>query len=238
MQSEDQTTHVMNKQGVELAELAREYGVLREYFAQFLKNPERTTRFFRSLDPMTWFEDLKVEATKVGAVLHLIPRLVVDYRVPHEHAVRLASGIDDVKDSGVKEMIHKTIYNEYGKKCKGVANLGYLYQLPEKRKEVKETIVLVKWNPAEHTTASCAQVAEWALGQGLQKTLPHVVFAIGAQRKNLELPQSKHFSIGESTGCTVDEHSHRICEIQSTGLPDVTTPYVIKNGSTWLAFRR
>src|SRR5665647_1400496 len=87
MQSANQTKHVMNKHGVQLAQLARQYGVPREAFVKFLKDKEKTNKLFEELITADkWFEKLQAEAQKIGARVYLIPKLVVDYKQSHNDA--------------------------------------------------------------------------------------------------------------------------------------------------------
>lgn len=180
MQPENtQVKHVMNRHGVELAQLARNFGTSREDFVSFLKDKQRTGEFFGMLDNYNWFIKLQAEAEKVGGRVHLISNLVVDYSRPHNKAA-MAGGPQTGPNSNVLKV-------------------DYKYE-PLDRKKVTKTILLFNW-PTPY--GSYKKAVKWGLSNGLHKTTPHVPFAIGEQfpKLNYELGPNPMYVV-ETTGST------------------------------------
>ena len=178
--------HVTNRQGVQLADFAREEKVSREQFAQFLKDEQRRKKFFEEIrNGNDWFLKLQKSAEKIGGRVYLIPKLVVDYTRPHNEAA-MAGGPQTGSNYNVLKVADK-------------------YQ-PSENKATEETIVLFNWPKGG---GSYSKAIEWGLSNGLLRTTPHVSFAIGEQKLNLnyELGPNPMYVV-ETTGCSFEGHSN------------------------------
>ena len=117
--------HVTNRQGVQLADFAREEKVSREQFALFLKDEKRRKKFFEEImNGDNWFQKLEANAKVIGARVYLIPKLVVDYKKTHNESA-MAGGPET-----------PSYYN--------VFKVADKYQ-PSENKVTEETIVLFNW---------------------------------------------------------------------------------------------
>ncbi|MEO5646376.1 MAG: hypothetical protein ABIO57_01230 [Candidatus Paceibacterota bacterium] len=180
MQSE-KTKHVTNKQGTQFAALARKFGVSREDFAGFIKDEKKVKTLFESMNTETdaWFESLQAAATKIGARLHLITNLVVDYSKSHNDAA-MAGGPQTESSYNVLKVSDK-------------------YQ-PSENKLTNETIVLLNYPKGG---GNYGKTVQWGLENGLRKTTPHASFAVGEHKTklNYELGPNPMYVV-ETTGCT------------------------------------
>lgn len=179
MQPNKKVKHVMNRQGFHFAEKARENGVPRENFAQFINDPVRLGKFFDELkNGDNWFEKLQIEAQKIGARVHLL-KVRVDYTKTHNEAA-MAGGPQTGSDYNVLKVADK-------------------YQ-PSENKVIDETIILFNWINGD---GNYPKTVEWGLQNGLLKTTPHVSFAIGEQfpKLNYELGPNPMYVV-ETTGCS------------------------------------
>lgn len=171
--------HVKNSQGVQLARLARDYNVPREQFSEFLKDPKRLKEFFNEIKGINpWFEKLQKEAEKMGATLHLIEELPVNYGRPHNEAA-MAGGPQTPSSYDVLKVADK-----------------YRAQ-PE---TVTETIILLNHFKGG---GNYQKIVEWGLQNGLRRTTPHVAFTIGERfpKLNYELGPNPMYVV-ETTGCS------------------------------------
>ena len=160
MQPKETAKHVTNRQGVQFAKIAREK-ISREEFGKFLNDPAKLQKFFEEMkNGDNWFEKLQIEASKIGARVHLV-RIKVDYTKSHNEAA-LAGGPQT--DSGYD-----------------VLKVADKYQ-PSENKVTDEAIVLFNWIKGG---GSYQKAVEWGLSNGLSKSNPHEVFAIGEQFSNL-----------------------------------------------------
>ncbi len=185
MQSQQVMKHVTNRQSVQLANSARKNGVSRQNFSEFLKDNTRMEKFFDDLkNGNDWFKKLQTEAEKIGARVHLIENLSVDYTKSHNDAA-MAGGPQTGSD-----------YN--------VLKVGDLYQ-PE-NKIINETIVLLNWPKGDR---SYQKAVEWGLSNGLRKTTPHVSFVVGEKypKFNYEIGSNPSYVV-ETTGCSFDVDAH------------------------------
>ncbi len=181
MQSDTQTKHVTSRQGVQLAEFARKFGVSREDLATFLKDKTRREKFFSDLNTDNWFIQLQAEAKKIGAQLYLIPMIKVNYARPHKEAA-MAGG----PQTG-------NFYN--------VLKVADKYQ-PSEDKLTAETIVLLNYPKGG---GNYDKTVKWGLSNGLRKTTPHVPFAIGEELPTLNYDLGPNpMYVVETTGCTID----------------------------------
>lgn len=176
--------HVTNRQGVQLAKGAREFGISRTEFSDFLNNKEKLENFFQSLQ-LNNFEILQKSAKKIGARLHLIQKLVVDYSIPHNDAA-MAGGPQTGSDYNVLKVADK--YQSSG------------------NKKTTETIILFNWPKGGD---SYQNAVEWGIANGLRKTTPHVSFAIGEQfpKLNYDLGPNPMYVV-ETTGCLFNGIAH------------------------------
>lgn len=131
-----------------------------------------------------WFLKLQAEAEKIGAQVYLIQKLVVDYTKSYEEAVV----IDEPQPISNYDVLR----------------LSGKYP-PLENKVIDETIILLNWAKSD---GSYPKAVKWGLQNGLQKTTPHVVFAIGEQFKNLNYELGDYDLVGkmrmfaiETTGC-------------------------------------
>ena len=131
----------------------------------------------KSITDEIWFEKLQVEASKIGARVHLL-KLRVDYTKPFNDAV-MAGGPQTSTDSCVFKVFDK-------------------YQTIEKNMIIDETIILLNW---EKGYESYQKAVEWGLSKGLKKTTYHVPFTIGEQFPNINYEiGSNPMYIIETTG--------------------------------------
>ena len=217
MQPEKTAKHVMNKHGVELARLARNFGVRREDFVSFLKNKKRTDKFFNGLNTDNWFTNLQAEAKKIGARIHLITNLSVDYTKPHNDAAM--TGGPQTESN----------YN--------VLKVADLYQ-PSENKVTTETIILFNW---PNGGGNYQKAIEWGLSNNLLKTTPHVPFAIGENypKLNYELGSNPMYVV-ETTGCTFDGNPYA-CRVWWRGARRESLlrwQSFFGRGFGWFAFRK
>jgi hypothetical protein len=183
MQPKEKTAkHVTNRQGVQLAHKANENGVSREDWAKFTNDSVKLAKFFDEMkNDDNWFEKLQSEASKIGARVHLIPKLTVDYAKSHNE-VAMAGGPQTPSNYNVLKVADK-------------------YQ-PSENKVTDETIVLFNWI---NGGGSYQEAIEWGLQNGLLKTTPHVPFTVGEQFPNLNYTLGPNpMYVVETTGCTFD----------------------------------
>ncbi|MEA3399455.1 MAG: hypothetical protein U9R00_03025 [Patescibacteria group bacterium] len=180
MQSKEKIKHITNRQGVQLAQKARENGVSRSDFKKFLDNPVKLKDFFMELnEDNKWFEKLQANAQEIGARVHLIPKLIVDYAKSHNE-LAMAGGPQTGSGYNVLKV---------GDKYPSIGN-----------KVVEEVIILFNW-PKDG--GSYQKAVEWGLSNGLQKTVPKEAFTIGQQfpKLNYELGPNPMY-VAETTGCS------------------------------------
>lgn len=141
-------------------------------------------QFFEDLNTEKWFEKLQAEAKKIGARVHLIQNLEVDYAKSHSDAA-MAGGPQTESSHNVLEV-------------------GDLYQT--EKKKVIETAVLFNWLDGG---GSYEKAVQWGLANALRKTTPHVPFTVGEKfpRLNYNLGPNPMFVV-ETTGCTFAGKSH------------------------------
>jgi hypothetical protein len=172
--------HVMNKNGVKLAQLAREHGVSREDFVSYINDEAKLTKLFADMntDNAAWFEKLKASAEKIGARVHMMI-IDVDYSKSHNEAA-MAGGPQTPSNYNVLKVADKYTSSE-----KGI---------------VKETVILFNWPKGGE---SYAKAVKWGLENGLGLTTPHVPFAVGENhpRLNYDLGPNPMY-VAETTGCT------------------------------------
>ena len=187
MQPKETAKHVTNRQGVQFAKIAREK-ISREEFGKFLNDPAKLQKFFDEMkNGDNWFEKLQIEASKIGARVHLV-RIKVDYTKSHNEAA-LAGGPQTGSD-----------YN--------VLKVGDKYQ-PSENKMTDEAIVLFNWIKGG---GSYQKAVEWGLSNGLSKTTPHIPFAIGEQFPNLNYTLGPNpMYVVETTGCSFNGSANACC---------------------------
>lgn len=217
MQTEKSFEHVTNRQGMQLAEHARNFGVSRKEFKKLLDNPIRLQEFFNSLkqDNLDWFPELLVEAGKIGACVHVVT-VMVDYTKSHYDAA-MAGGPQTPSD-----------YN--------VLKVGDKYDLPETG-TIEEIIILLR---CFNNRLKYHEIVEWGIKNGLNKTVPHEIFAIGegSTRYNYELGLYP-IRVVETTGCSYGNHD-RACNVyfHSSGRESSLRQQSDFGGNhTWYAFR-
>ena len=210
--------HVTNRQGVQLADFAREEKVSREQFALFLKDEKRRKKFFEEImNGDDWFQKLEASAKAIGARVYLIPKLVVDYTKPHNESA-MAGGPQTPSNYNVLKVADK-------------------YQ-PSENKVTEETIVLFNW---EKGGGSYPKAIEWGLSNGLLRTTPHVPFAVGEQKPNLnyELGPNPMYVV-ETTGCSFGG-SASACYVWWSAAKRESSLYwqdYFGYGNGWFAFRK
>jgi hypothetical protein len=226
MQSTSKIKHVTNRNGVQLAKLAREYGVSRENFTTFLKDKKRTgkffTEFFEELNADPWFEKIKVEAGKIGARVHLIPKLTVDYALPYNEAAEKGGSETEELDWMYGHILE----------CAGK------YQLPDD-KQTDETIVLI--NFLKEGDNSYEKAVAFGLKQGLRLTTPHVPFAIGEIYPKLNYELEPVISVVETTGYISKEQWPCACYVLWDGsqrTPDIRVQSIFNSECDWFAFSK
>ena len=210
--------HVTNRQGVQLANLARKSEVPREKFAEFLKDNMRIEKFFCELrNGDGWpekIQNLKLEAEKIGARI-FVTELSVDYTKSHNESAMLG-GPQTGSD-----------YN--------VLKVGNLYQ-PE-NKIINETIILLNWPNGD---GSYQKAVEWGLSNGLRKTTPHVPFTVGEKypKFNYEIGSNPSYVV-ETTGCSFDGNANACCMSWSDAERKSSLNWQSDFGSSsgWFAFR-
>lgn len=126
-----------------------------------------------------WFIQLQAEAKKIGAQIHVIHNLRVDYTRGHNEAA-MAGGPQTDSSYNVLKVADK-------------------YQ-PSENKLTAETIVLLNYPKGG---GNYGKTVEWGLSNGLRKTTPHVPFAIGEElpKLNYDLGPNPMYVV-ETTGCT------------------------------------
>lgn len=209
--------HVTNRQGVQLANFAREKKVSREAFALFLKDEKKRKKFFDELkNGDNWFEKLQAEAQKIGARVHLI-RLKVDYTKPHNESA-MAGGPQTPANYNVLKVADK-------------------YQ-PSENEVTEETIILFNWI---NGGGSYSKAINWGLSNGLLKTTPHVPFAIGEQFPNLNYTLGLNpMYVVETTGCSFrdDARACFVCWRGARRKSRLACQSAFGDGNDWFAFRK
>lgn len=218
LETEKTVKHVTNRNGVQLAQKARANGVSREDWVKFINDPKKLQKFFDELkNGDNWFERLQVEASKIGARVHLIPKLKVDGSRFWKDAV-MAGGPQT--GSG---------YN--------VLNVADKYQSSE-NKITDEVIILFNWI---NGGGSYQQAIEWGLVNNLEKTVPREVFAVGENFPNLnyELGPNPMYVV-ETTGCSFGSDTIACCVWWRGALreSDLRWQGIFGDGSGWFAFRK
>jgi len=180
--------HVTDRQGMQFAENAREFGLTWEEFSTFLNNKEKLESFLKSLQDNEWFENLKKSAEKIGARVHLIEGLVVDYTKSHNQAV-LDGAPETFSNNNVLKVADQSVIRV---------------------QKTIETIILLNW---ENGGGSYEKALQWGLANGLRKTTTHTLFAIGESfpKLNYKLGQNPMYVV-ETTGCT-SESSSNACHL-------------------------
>jgi hypothetical protein len=212
-----QSTHVTNRQGVQLARQAREAGILREKFAEFLNDKNMTTKFFEGLvGDSNWFEKLQTEALKIGARVHLI-KIAVDYTRPHNE-VALAGGPKTPANYNVLKVADK-------------------YK-PSEDKITEETIILLNFSKGD---GGYKKAKNFAFANDLLPTSPHIPFAIGEQKPDLnqEIGMSSMYVV-ETTGCTFEGNAFacRVWWDDAERESDLCWLGSFGNSNDWFAFRK
>jgi hypothetical protein len=209
--------HVTNRQGVQLAQKARENGVSREGWTEFLADQERLEKFFDAMkNNDNWFEKLQSEASKIGARVHLL-KVRVDYTKTHNQSA-MAGGPQTGSD-----------YN--------VLKVANLYQQSE-NKVIEETVILFNWIKGG---GSYPEAIEWGLKNGLLRTTPHVPFSIGEQFPDLNYKLGPNpMYVVETTGCSFDGLADACCvcwhDAKLKSSLYWQSPF--GNGLDWFAFRK
>lgn len=176
--------HVKNSQGVQLARLAREQGVLRKLFSEFLKNPTYLDKFFNDIK-IFWFIKLQQEAEKIGARLYLIQDVPVDYNVTYDQAF-LTAGLGDPGNDFLLEVEGQ-------------------YVLP--KNITKETVILLNF-PGGHSNYE--KTVDWGVRHKWRKSTPHVLLSLAKELPNLNhVLESDSMYIVETTGVLV---KGRLCD--------------------------
>lgn len=136
-----------------------------------------------------WFENFQAKASKIGVRVHLI-KINVDCTRPYNELV-WAGGPQTDSGSFVFKVADK-------------------YQLSEK-KITDEVIVLLNWASGYEGYQT---TVEWGLSNGLRKTTPYELFAIGEQLPdiNYEIGPNPMFII-ETTGCTFGDYQDFVCSV-------------------------
>jgi len=169
---------ITDRHSLQLDQKVREKGISGNSLKKFLENPKKLQKFFRGLSGENkLLEKLQSSAEKIGARVHLIPRLIVDYTKSH-NILAMEGGPETNPDCSILRVADR-------------------YQLTE-NKIVKETIVLLNWAEGD---GSYQKAVEWAFLNGLQKTVPKEVFSIGKQIPNLNYELGlTHIYLNETTG--------------------------------------
>lgn len=219
MQTAKSFEHVTNRQGVQLADKARENGVSREEFKNFLNDPQRLQKFFNSLklENLDWFEKLQIEAEKIDARLYLIPKLRVDYSKTHKEAA-MTGGPQTGSDWNVLKV-------------------GDKYILPTNT-TVDEVIILLNYPKGG---GDYIKTGNWGIKNGLEKSVPHEVFAIGEQfpKLNYTLGPNPMYVV-ETTGCSFDGRAIACCVywFDAKRLSFLGWQSDFGRGGAWFAFRK
>ena len=207
--------HVTNRQGVQLAQLARESRVSREDFKNFLDNETSVKSFLSSLSSDGWIKKLEASAAKIGGRIYII-ELSIDYAKPHNDAA-MAGGPQTGSD-----------YN--------VLKVGDLYQ-PENKK-ITETVILFNW---PNGGGSYQKAVEWGLENGPRKTTPHVSFAVGEKfpKLNYDLGPNPMYVV-ETTGCSFLGGAYACCVYWDVAERDSCLRWqdYFGDDSDWFAFRK
>lgn len=162
---------------------------------------------------MQRFKKLQVEASKIGARVHLV-RVKVDYTKSHNESA-MAGGPQTVSSYDVLKVAD-------------------LYQ-PSKNKVTDEVIVLFNWI---NGGGSYQKAVEWGLSNGLSKSNPHEVFAVGEQFPKLNYELGTTMSIVETTGCSFRSNANACCVSwddakRRSGLPWQS---IFGRNNDWFAF--
>lgn len=214
-----QSSTVKNQQLKELGKFLRANGVSQKNLDDFLKDQNKVIDFYAQLkgDSDGWFEKLQVTANAMGARVHLITKLVVDYKQSHNDAA-MAGGPQTPSNYNVLKVADK-------------------YQ-PSENKEITETIILLNWPKGG---GSYQKAVEWGLQNGLRKTTPHVPFAIGKQfpKLNYDLGPNPMYVV-ETTGCAFVGNA-RACNVWWSGASRGSSLFwqsSFGDGVDWFAFRK
>ncbi len=165
----------------------------------------------------SWFKNLQTEAEKIGARLHLIPKLVVDYTKSYREAVIAGSG-------GTQ-----TEFNS------NVLSIGSKYGLPDENKVIEETIILFSLQEC-HGYSAFLKVVEWGLSNDLLQTTPHVPFTIGEQKPNLNHEFGENPTwVFETTGAFASSEICYVCWLNNYRSSECDC---FDYGGVWFAFRK
>lgn len=164
-----------------------------------------------------WFRELQKNAEDIGARVHFIPKLVIDYTKPYNESA-IEGGPDTPSNYNVLKIDDKYFISENEVK--------------------KEIIVLFNWiNLGE----SYSKAIRWGLSHNLRKTTPHVPFAIGKYfpRINQEL-KSNLIYILETTGCSYGGHpfASYVLWNNSKRYSDFGGQSNFSDNNGWFAFRK
>jgi len=131
-----------------------------------------------------WFKNLEVAVGKTGGRVHLFKNVLVDYSRNH-NAAAMTGGPDTGKNYDVLKA-------------------GDTYPLPLSKK-VTETFVSFNWPEGE---GSYDKAVTFGVSNGLERTIPHEVFAVGEHFPNLnhELGVNPMY-VAETTGCWFNDHA-------------------------------
>jgi hypothetical protein len=218
MQTEKSFEHVTSRQGVQLAHKAKENGVLRKKIKDFLDNLKKLQEFFYSLMPknLGWYEKLRIEAEKIGARIDIV-QVVVDYTKNHNEAAM--AGGPQTESSW------------------DVLKVGNKYQLPEKNMAY-DIIVLLNYPKGG---GNYTKTVEWGIKNGLKKTNPHEVFAVGEHFPILNYKIGPNLMyVVETTGCFFDGRASA-CYVYWSDAERMSSLSWLSHfggGSGWFAFRK
>ena len=179
----------MNKHGVQLAQKAREHGVSRADFVNYINDEEKLKKLFAdmSTDNAAWFEKLKASAEKIGARIHMLI-IDVDYSKSHNEAAMAGGPQTPSKYNALK------VSDKYAPLEKGI---------------VRETVILLNYPKGG---GNYGKTVQWGLENGLRKTTPHVPFAVGENkpRLNYEIGPNPMYVV-ETTGCAFSGDALACC---------------------------
>lgn len=176
--------HVTNRNGVQLAELAREHGVSRRDFVEFLKDKQRVKKFF-DMELMPWFQKIKKAAEKAHINCHYV-EVEVDYKITHREAVLLGGPQTHSKHD--------------------IFKMGKKYQLLNNKKATEIIILLTN-------CSTFGDARKFGRENDLDFTTPHVPFAIGEKFPNLNYELGvENLIISETTACNFKD-SWYLCSV-------------------------
>lgn len=137
-----------------------------------------------------WVKKLELSAAKIGAQIHVIPHLIVDYSQSYEDAISAATS-----DRGGSAYIYQ-VENLYE------PGIG----------RITEFTVLLNFKEGRHSYQQ--EVIEWGIVNGLRRSTPHIPYAVAEHFSNLKdylAPTSRLLRVVETTGCMHEKQLRAAC---------------------------